>query len=186
MSPANDVWITDPATLREVVLDPKALNDRLASCPDLERVWILVLLGRCEEAMAQGEALLAGASKRLNPLLVLARAYRSQYRWHEAARLQEEALRLATTPAREAAVRYQIGRRLFEEARYADAAAEFEWSRDLYQTARRSPSLIQASQNAMARARELAALAAPGKHHDKRGSPLTRKPTENPAVTAER
>ncbi|MET4622829.1 tetratricopeptide (TPR) repeat protein [Arthrobacter sp. 2762] len=152
----NEAWFTDPATLREVVLDSTALLDRLASCPDIERVWILVLLGRCDEAMAEGEALLARSSKRLNPLLVLACAYRGQYRWHEARRLQEEALRLAATPAREAAVRYQIGRRLFEEALYADAAAEFEWARDLYRTARRPWSEIEASENAMIRARELA------------------------------
>ncbi|MBT2566246.1 hypothetical protein J7I84_06990 [Arthrobacter sp. ISL-85] len=33
---------------------------------------------------------------------------------------------------REANVRYQIGRRLFDEARYRDAAAEFQWAADLY------------------------------------------------------
>ncbi|GAC1607405.1 MAG: hypothetical protein NVS3B6_21340 [Pseudarthrobacter sp.] len=157
MTTVGEVWITDRGTLRDVVLDRQGLTERLQACPALERVWLLSLLGRWDEAAEEGEALLAGASHRLHPLLVLAYAYRGQYRWHEAAVLQEEALRLAGTPAREAAVRYQIGRRLFEEARYRDAAAEFEWSRDLYRTGGCPQSLIQAAEHAMTRARELAA-----------------------------
>lgn len=54
-------------------------------------------------------------------------------------------------------MRYQIGRRLFEEVRYRDAAAEFEWSRDLDRTAGRAPALVQTTEAAMTRARELAA-----------------------------
>ena len=37
--------------------------------------------------------------------------------------LQEQALRLVST---------RLGRRLFDEARYRDAAAEFQWAADLY------------------------------------------------------
>lgn len=51
--------------------------------------------------------------------------------------LQEEALRLASSRAREALVRYEIGVRLFDEARYRDAAAELEWAYDLYRAAGR-------------------------------------------------
>lgn len=152
----DEAWVTDPATLREVVLDREALTSRLNSCPAVERVWILTLLERFEEAVAEGEALLAAASNRFHPLLVLARAYQGQYRWQEAALLQEEALRLARTPAREATARFQIGRRLFEEARYRDSAAEFEWAADLYRTAGRTGSLIQRAEQAQVTARELA------------------------------
>lgn len=49
----------------------------------------------------------------------------------------EEALRLAHTPPREALVRHQIGRRLFDEARYRESAAEFEWASDLYRASGR-------------------------------------------------
>lgn len=70
-------------------------------------------------------------------MLLLAQAYQRQYQWHEAARLQEDALRLARSAALEALVRHQIGRRLFDEARYRDAATEFEWAHDLYRTAGR-------------------------------------------------
>lgn len=78
--------------------------------------------------MAEGLELLAGAGDRLRPLLVLAQAYQRQDSWLEAARLQEEALRLARTRPREAMVRRQIGLRLLGEGRYGEAAAELEWA----------------------------------------------------------
>lgn len=55
---------------------------------------------------------------------MLAHAYQRQYRWHEAALLQEEVLRLVRSPAMEALARYEIGRRFIDEALYRDAAAE--------------------------------------------------------------
>lgn len=148
------IWRTDPATLRNVLLDPGAVEDRLQECPPLERVWILTLLGRDEEALAAGRRLLAESPDRFRPLLVLAQAHQRQYQWHEAAHLHEEALRLARTRAREALVRHQIGRRLFDEARYRDAAAEFQWAADLYRTSGRD-RLAEVSRAAMKRAREL-------------------------------
>ncbi|MCP8998134.1 hypothetical protein NFC73_00060 [Pseudarthrobacter sp. RMG13] len=140
-----------------MVLDAEVMQGRLEDCPALERVWILSLLGRTEESIQEGHALLASASGRFRPLLVLAQAYQRQYRWHEAARLQEEALRLAHTRAREALVRHQIGRRLFDEARYQEAAAEFEWAHDLYRTMGRT-SLANVSLQALGRAREVAGI----------------------------
>lgn len=150
-----DIWHTDPVTLRDVVLDRDAMETRLTQCPALERVWILGLLDHTQEAIKEGRELLDTSTDRLRPLLVLAQAYQRQYSWHEAARLQEEALRLARTRAREALVRRQIGRRLFDEARYREAAAEFEWARDLYRTTGHREQLVHACQQAMDRAREL-------------------------------
>lgn len=140
--------------MRDVLLDPGAVEDRLQECPALERVWILSLLGRDEEAIAAGRRLLAESRDRFRPLLVLAQAHQRQYQWHEAAQLHEKALRLARTLAREALVRHQIGRRLFDEARYRDAAAEFQWAEDLYRTSGRD-RLAEVSREAMKRAREL-------------------------------
>lgn len=148
-------WRTDPATLRVTVLDRGAMEARLADCSALERVWILSVLDRTREAIAEGYRLLDASVDRLRPLLVLAQAYQRQYSWHEAARLQEEALCLARTRAREAQVRHQIGRRLFDEARYRDAAAEFEWARDLYRATGHRDQLIKDCQQALDRAREL-------------------------------
>ncbi len=152
----SDIWRTDPATLRDVVLDHDAMESRLKECPPLERVWILCLLDRTEEAITEGLGLLGDAADRFRPLLVLAQAYQRKYSWHEAARLHEEALRLARTRAREALVRRQIGRRLFDEARYREAAAEFEWARDLYRTVGQREHLVQECEQALTRARQLA------------------------------
>jgi tetratricopeptide (TPR) repeat protein len=149
-----EIWRTDPATLRDVLLDRNAVEDRLHECPALERVWILSLLDHGEEAVAAGRRLLATSPDRFRPLLVLAHAYQRYYQWHEAATLHEEALRLAHTRAREALVRHQIGRRLFDEARYREAAAEFEWASDLYRTSGRD-KLAKVSLQAMKRAREI-------------------------------
>ena len=152
MSSGAEIWRTDPATLRDVVLDRNAVEERLGGCPPLERVWLLSLLGRDEEALSEGFKLLADSRDRFKPLLVLAQVYQRQYRWHDAARFQEEALRLASTRTREAMVRHQIGRRLFDEARYRDAAAEFEWACDLYRVAGRD-RMARVSWQAMQRAR---------------------------------
>jgi hypothetical protein len=151
----SEVWRLDPATLRDVVVDRSMAESRLDDCPELERVWILSVLGRDHEAVAEGRLLLAHSRDRFSPLLVLAHAYQRQYRWHKAAKLHEEALRVAGTAPREALVRHQIGRRLFDEARYRDAAAEFEWAHDLYRTAGRE-RLAEASRHAMLRARAAA------------------------------
>lgn len=158
----DKIWVMDPATLRDVVLDRDAMEARLGDCTALERVWILSLLGREEESLTEGLALLAASRDRLRPLIVLAQTHQRRYQWHQAARLHEEALRLARKPATEALVRHQIGRRLFDEARYRDAAAEFEWAHDLYGTAGRDRP-AQLSRSCMNRARQVQAQ---GNHLD--------------------
>jgi hypothetical protein len=154
VDPEGEIWHTDPSTLRDVVVDRAAMKARLGEYPSLERVWALALLDRGEQAVAEGKALLAGSADRFRPLLVLAHAYQRQYRWHEAALLQEEALRLAHSPAMEALVRYELGRRFFDEALYRDAAAELEWAYDLYRTAGRE-RLARVCRQALQRAREV-------------------------------
>jgi tetratricopeptide (TPR) repeat protein len=157
VGPEGQIWRTDPSTLRDVVLDRAAMTARLGEYPSLERVWALSLLERGQQAVAEGRALLTASTDRFRPLLVLAHAYQRQYRWHEAARLQEEALRMAGSPAREALVRYEIGRRFFDEALYRDAAAELEWAYDLYRTAGRV-RLARVCLQGLQRAREVLAI----------------------------
>ncbi|APX04641.1 hypothetical protein [Arthrobacter sp. QXT-31] len=154
MTAGGDIWRTDPATLRDVILDRDAVEARLGDCPTLERVWILSLLDRHEEALDEGHRLLESSGDRFKPLLVLAHAYQRRYRWADATRLQEEALRLAATGTREALVRHHIARRLFDEARYRDAAAEFDWASDLYRAAGRI-RLAEVSRQAALRSREV-------------------------------
>jgi hypothetical protein len=128
MNDSSAFWRTDPATFRDVVLDRYALENAIASgCPPIDRVRFLTLLNREEEALQEGFGLLAVTTDRVELLLVLAQAFQHRYRWYEAAQLQEEALQRASTRVEEACVRHHIGRRLFDEARYRDAAAEFQW-----------------------------------------------------------
>lgn len=153
MNDLSVLWRTDPATLRDVVLDRKGLEKALAKgCPPLERVRFLTLLSRAPEALEEGFALLNGSPDRTELLLILAQAFQRQYRWYDAAQLQEEALQMATTRAQEAYVRHHIGRRLFDEARYRDAAAEFQWAADLYRVSGEH-QLAEQSRQAMQRSR---------------------------------
>lgn len=136
------IWFVDPATMRDVVVDREALEARLDGCTDLERVWVLSLLGRGEEAVSEAQQLLAASSDPFRALLVLAYAYQRLYRWREAAQVQERALRVARTKFREAQVRHQIGRRLFDEGLYLAAAAEFDWAADLFKAAGRPRAAV--------------------------------------------
>ena len=138
MEAEKNIWRTDPATLLDVVLDRAAMEARLADCTAMERVWVLSLLGRGEEAITAGCTLLATSKDPFRVLLVLAHAHQRMYRWRDAARLHEKALRLANTRTKEALVRHQIGRRLYDEGLYRDAAAEFDWAQDLYRSAGRA------------------------------------------------
>lgn len=155
MNDASAFWRTDPATLRDVVLDAKALETALASsCPPLERVRFMALLNHENEALQEGFRLLPDFPHRGELLLVLAQVFQRQYRWHEAAQLQEEALQLAATRAEEANVRHHIGRRLFDEGRYRDAAAEFQWASDLYRVSGQH-QLAEQSSRAMKRSHQV-------------------------------
>ncbi|WP_247040392.1 hypothetical protein [Arthrobacter rhizosphaerae] len=58
MSKDGEIWHTDPVTLRDVLLDRAQVESRLDDCPELEKVWVLLLLGREEEAVAAGRLLL--------------------------------------------------------------------------------------------------------------------------------
>jgi hypothetical protein len=109
-------WRIDPHTLQDVALNPEALKNALDDdCPPFDRVRFLSLLNRESEALEEGLCLLADFPDRAKLLLLLAQVLQRQYRWHEAALLQEEALQLASTLVQEAHVRHHIGRRLFDE-----------------------------------------------------------------------
>ncbi|MFE5835321.1 hypothetical protein [Arthrobacter sp. NPDC056493] len=64
MSEAEDIWRTDPTTLQDVILDRPAGETRLGEGPPLERIWILSLLERHEEAVKEGQQLLARSQDR--------------------------------------------------------------------------------------------------------------------------
>ncbi|MDQ0078700.1 hypothetical protein [Arthrobacter oryzae] len=73
---------TDPATLRDVVLDRNAVERALSNgCPPLDHVRFLALLNRETDALQEGFRLLADTPDRMEPLLVLAQVFQRQYRW---------------------------------------------------------------------------------------------------------
>lgn len=142
-------------TPAEVTPAPEAVENVLASDVALfDRVRYLALLNRGSGAFREGLRLLEDSPDRAELLLVLAQVFQRQYRWHEAAVLQEEALQLASTRWEEATVRHHIGRRLFDEARYRDAAAEFQWASDLYRVSGKH-QLAERSKQAMERSQQL-------------------------------
>ena len=174
MNEASGFWLTDPATFRDVVLDRKGLENALANgVSPLERVRYLALLNRESEALQEGFRLLEDFPRRGELLLILAQVLQRQYRWHDAAQLQEQALRLVSTRLEEACVRHHIGRRLFDEARYRDAAAEFQWAADLYRVSGQH-QLAEQSKRAMKRSRQVHAK----DPHGTRSLPLSPFPAE--------
>lgn len=148
---SEDIWCIDASTLREVVLDRNAMLLRLEEAPPLERVWMLAMLGRLEEASREGEDILEHAKNKYRPLLLLAYVRMRQFDWAHAACLQEGALQRTRGPVREAEVRHQIGRRLFEEGRLQDAAKEFQWAYDLLRVNGRPKDVVDMSRLAMER-----------------------------------
>ena len=112
----------------------------------------MALLNRGREALREGLRLLDDS--RTGPNCCWSWPRSSTTSTAEAAVLKEEALQLATTPLVEASVRHHIGRRLFNEARYRDAAAEFQWACDLYRVSGHHEQ-AERSRQAMERSRRL-------------------------------
>ncbi|GAA1078659.1 hypothetical protein GCM10023346_49440 [Arthrobacter gyeryongensis] len=128
-----DVWRTDPATLRDVVLDRAARSYLSHSAPIWNGYGFCACWTRTREAIDEGQELLTRSKDCFRPLLVLAQAHQREYNWNEAAPSRKKH---SVFPER-APVRHscrQIGHRPFDEARYREAAAEFEWARDFYRT----------------------------------------------------
>lgn len=156
----HPAWHLDSSSLREVVDDGAALEERLAAAGDLERIWLLRLLGRLDEARAAGETVLDEAPQaperwRALPLLADVCAYQEDH--VEAERLQVESLTLASAlgPLQEATVDQYIGKRLFDQALYEQAAQCFVTALRLRRDNGAAAELIESSRMALKRATEL-------------------------------
>ena len=148
-------WHIDPETLRDHSDDPEALAVEVETADRADRVWMLRRLGLLDEARTEGIALLGMANDRFRPLLLLADVYRWLDCYDIAAQLQREALTLSAGTRREAVARQHIGKRLFDEGRYSEAASEFELALSLRKEAEASADLIESSRLARSRAVEL-------------------------------
>lgn len=127
MTVPQDAWHLDSFTLREIVDDRPALEallDAPATTPS-ERVWLLRVLGHVDQAIGEGEQMLA-ARATWRDLLLVAHAYQWLGDFAHAAVLQRRALALADSPVRLARTHQQIGKRLFDEGRLEAALLAFE------------------------------------------------------------
>lgn len=149
-------WHFDPVTLREVVDDREGALRELTRAEGGDRVWLLRLLGRVDEARSLGEELLAAAADPFRPLLLLADVLCAQQDYDGARSLQERALLLCPeNRRREATVRQHIGKRLFDQGSYEAAAQAFAAALALRE-ADGDLDLIASSTLALSRARTVA------------------------------
>lgn len=147
-----DAWHIDPVTLRDVADDRPALEAALIDAAPPDRVFLLRILGRVDQAIAEGEKLLAGACD-WRTLLLVAHAYEWNGEFARAAALQRRALALADTPSRLATTQQHIGKRLFDEGLYGKALLKFEEA--LATRTLIDPELARSSQVAVDRVHEL-------------------------------
>jgi molybdopterin-guanine dinucleotide biosynthesis protein A len=154
----QSAWIFDPVTLRDVATDPKKLAAQLHSALPEDRIWQLRMLGRLDEALAEGTALLAAASGASDPwpiLISVAEVYRWRENWAAAEDLQQQAWSLAVTPDRQATTLQQMGKRCFDLADYDGAARFFDLAAVLRPESA-DPEHVESDQLALTRAREVA------------------------------
>lgn len=146
-------WHLDPVTLREVVDDHAALEHELDVAAPVDRIWLLRVLGRSRDAVAEGRRLLPIAEDPWRPLLLVAHAHHWLREWTEAAQLQDQALQRAIGTAREATTRQHIGKRLLDEGRGPEAVVQLVLALQLRETAGADPALVTSSRDAVHRAR---------------------------------
>src|SRR3954470_13952425 len=124
-------WTTDPSSLREVLTDRHLLEQALATADPVHRLFLLGLLGRPEQGVAEGQRLLADADRpgtRSDPWQLLLRLADLHCRCSDfvaAERCHQQAWRHALGRERQAATLHSIGVRQFEQGDRDAAAASF-------------------------------------------------------------
>lgn len=150
-------WEIDLSTLRPVATDSAALQAELGSARGEDRVFLLRLLGRLDEAFAEGDALLADPATKSDPWLALLTHADTCWLLGEFAAaedLQLQAWHHARGRDRQASTLQHIGYRLANFGDLDAAAPYFE----LALTMRRGfadPEAVAESEQACTRLREL-------------------------------
>ncbi|MDR6508388.1 hypothetical protein [Arthrobacter oryzae] len=138
-----------------MVLDRNAVERAVSNgCPPLDHARFLALLNRETDALQEDFRLLADTPDRMEPLLVLAQVFQRSTAGMKLHSFRRRTFSWPQTRTEEANVRHHIGRRLFDEARYRGAAAEFQWASDLYRVSGQD-QLEERSREARQRAREV-------------------------------
>jgi molybdopterin-guanine dinucleotide biosynthesis protein A len=146
-------WQLDPDTLNPVVLDRARLLAELQTADPADRVLLLGLLGRTDQALAEADRLLADpATDPWRVLLLVADLHRWRDEPDQAESYQQRAWRHALSRDRQATTLQHIGKRWFDGGHRHRAAMHFE----LALTMRRGfadPASIASSEQALAAVR---------------------------------
>jgi len=142
--------------LRPVLTDRQIVEATLAEANPADRLFLLPLLGRVDEAMDEAQKLLASEQVRRDPLRVLlltAELHRWRHELDQAEQLQIAAWQCARSRTRQATTIHHVGKRWFQYGDDDQAASCFE----LALTMRRgfaNPRAIQSSELALDRVRQ--------------------------------
>ncbi|MGI8664573.1 MAG: molybdenum cofactor guanylyltransferase [Jatrophihabitans sp.] len=149
-------WRIDPLTLAPVLTDRRVAEDALALAAPTDRLFLLPLLGRHEQALTEAGRLLEDPEVRADPwrvLLLSAELYRWRQDGAAVERLQALAWKHARSRSRQASTLQQVGLQCFHTGLDDRAAACFE----LALTMRRGfgdPQLIENTELALRRVRQ--------------------------------
>lgn len=119
-------WRLDPDLMRPVLTDRVRAEAALLAAGPLDRLVLLPLLGRVEQALAEAEELLPVQSDPWRLLLLTADLHRWQHRFDRAAELQANAWQQALSRDRQASTLHRIGLRHHQAGQLDEAAACFE------------------------------------------------------------
>jgi molybdopterin-guanine dinucleotide biosynthesis protein A len=148
-------WLIDPDTLNPTVLDRARASDDLAIAAPVDRLLLLGVLGRLDEALAEAAQLLAEPAIAADPwwvLLLIAELHRWRHDFARAEQYQVRAWPHALSRDRQATTLQHVGRRWYDAGELHRAAAHFE----LALTMRRGfadPARIASSEQALATVR---------------------------------
>ncbi|HEX4727813.1 MAG TPA: NTP transferase domain-containing protein [Jatrophihabitans sp.] len=119
-------WRLDPELLRPVLTDRRRVEAALVAAGPLDRLVLLPLLGRVEQALVEAEELLPTQSDPWQLLLRTADLHRWQYRLDRAAELQAAAWRVARSRDRQASTLHRMGELHYQACELDRAAGCFE------------------------------------------------------------
>lgn len=122
-------WAVDPSSLREVLTDRRSVEQALPRAEPVQRLFLLGLLGRTEQGLAEGRRLLDEPAISADPWLVLLRLadlHCLLADFAAAEQCHQQAWRHALGRERQAATLHLIGVRQFEQGDRDAAAASFQ------------------------------------------------------------
>jgi molybdopterin-guanine dinucleotide biosynthesis protein A len=119
-------WRLDPELMRPVLTDRQRVEAALLAAGPADRLILLPLLGRVDQALAEAEELLPTRSDPWQLLLLTADLHRWRHELDRAAELQAAAWHCALSRERQASTLHQIGQLRYQAGELDRAAGCFE------------------------------------------------------------